>query len=157
IHSPIAFDWSADGRLWVVEMGDYPAGLPPSASLAPSGERAGAKGPARPAGEWDGVIGAPGGRVVILEDTNGDGRYDKSTVFLDGVSFPTGIIPWRNGAIVAAAPEIFYAEDTDGDGKADLRRTLFTGFVEGNPQHRLNGFDYGLDGWLYGANGDSGG
>ncbi|MEY2427757.1 MAG: hypothetical protein QOJ40_642, partial [Verrucomicrobiota bacterium] len=51
----------------------------------------------------------------------------------------------------------FYAEDTDGDGKADVRKTLFTGFNEGNQQHRMNGFDYGLDNWLYGANGDSGG
>jgi len=58
---------------------------------------------------------------------------------------------------VSAAPDIFYAEDTDGDGKADLRKVLYTGFNEGNQQHRLNGFDYGLDNWLYGANGDSGG
>src|SRR6185295_2140018 len=55
------------------------------------------------------------------------------------------------------APNIIYAEDTDGDGKADVRKVLFTGFVEGNQQHRCNGFDYGLDDWLYGANGDSGG
>ncbi|HEU0008977.1 MAG TPA: PVC-type heme-binding CxxCH protein, partial [Verrucomicrobiae bacterium] len=99
----------------------------------------------------------PGGRIKVLEDTDGDGRYDKSTVFLDNVNFPTGILPWRNGVLVAAAPEIFYAEDTDGDGKADKRKTLFTGFVEGNQQHRVNGFDYGLDNWIYGANGDSGG
>jgi putative membrane-bound dehydrogenase-like protein len=131
IESPVAFDWGADGKLWVVEMRDYPLGL-------------------------DGN-NRPGGRVVFLEDIDGDGRYDKSTVFLDDLSYPNGVIPWRKGILVSAAPEIFYAEDTDGDGKADLRKTLFTGFGEGNQQHRLNGFDYGLDNWIYGANGDSGG
>ena len=128
---PIAFDWGADGKLWVVEMGDYPLGL-------------------------DGK-GKPGGVVRFLEDTNGDGRCDKSTVFLDGLSYPSGLIPWRKGVIVAAAPDIFYAEDSDGDGKADVRRVLFTGFHQGNPQHLVNGLDFGLDGWIYGANGNSGG
>ena len=131
VKSPVAFEWGADGKLWVVEMGDYPLGL-------------------------DGK-GKPGGVIRYLEDTNGDGIYDKSTVFLEGVNFPNGIYPWRKGVIISAAPEVFYAEDTDGDGKADVRKTLFNGFNEGNQQHRANGFDYGLDGWLYGANGDSGG
>lgn len=129
LESPVAFEWSADGRLWVVEMPDYPQGL-------------------------DGR-GKAGGRVRILEDTDGDGIYDKTTLFLDGLNFPTGIMPWRNGIIVGAAPEIFFAEERDG--KCISRKTLFSGFREGNPQHRLNGFDYGLDGWIYGANGDSGG
>jgi putative membrane-bound dehydrogenase-like protein len=66
-------------------------------------------------------------------------------------------MPWRNGVLVSCAPDIFYAEDRDGDGKADHREILFTGFVEGNPQHRCNGFELGLDGWIYGANGDSDG
>ncbi len=131
VQDPIAFEWGADGKLWVVEMGDYPLGT-------------------------DGKEKS-GGRVKFLEDTDGDGRYDKSTLFLEGVNFPTGVMPWREGVIVSAAPEIFYAEDTDGDGKADVRKPLFTGFAEGNQQHRVNGFDYGLDNWLYGANGDSGG
>jgi len=131
VRDPIALDWGADGKLWVVEMGDYPLGV-------------------------DGK-GKPGGVVRFLEDTNGDGVYDKATTFLEGVPFPTGVLPWRNGVLVAAAPDIFYAEDRDGDGKADHREILFTGFVQGNQQHRLNGFDLGLDGWVYGANGDSGG
>jgi putative membrane-bound dehydrogenase-like protein len=124
-------DWGADGKLWVVEMGDYPLGI-------------------------DGR-GKFGGVVRFLEDTDGDLRYDKQTIFLDGLGFPTGVMPWRAGVLVACAPDIFYAEDTDGDGKADRREVLFTGFVEGNQQHRLNGFELGLDGWVYGANGDSGG
>jgi len=131
VTDPIAFEWGADGRLWVVEMKDYPLGKNND--------------------------GKPGGRIKFLEDLDGDGRYDKATVFLDGVNFPTGVMPWRNGVLVSAAPEIFYSEDTDGDGKADKREALFTGFSEGNPQHRVNGFEYGLDNWIYGANGDSGG
>ena len=131
VKDPIAFDWGADGKLWVVEMGDYPLGV-------------------------DGR-GKPGGVVRYLEDENGDGVYDKQTTFLDGLGFPTGILPWRQGVLVACAPDIFYAEDRDGDGKADFREVLFTGFSEGNQQHRLNGFELGLDGWVYGANGDSGG
>jgi putative membrane-bound dehydrogenase-like protein len=131
VMDPVAFEWGADGKLWVVEMADYPLGI-------------------------DGK-GKAGGRVKYLEDTNGDGTYDKATLFLDGVNFPNGIYPWRKGVVVSAAPEIFYAEDTDGDGKADVRKLLFSGFREGNQQHRINGFTYGLDNWLYGANGDSGG
>ncbi len=131
IESPVAFDWGADGKLWVVEMVDYPSGL--------DGE------------------GKSGGIVRYLEDTNSSGHYNKSTVFLEGLNFPNGIIPWRKGVLVSAPPEIFYAEDTDGDGKADTHETLFKGFREGNQQHRANGFDYGLDNWLYGANGESGG
>jgi putative membrane-bound dehydrogenase-like protein len=131
IQDPIAFEWGADGKLWIVEMGDYPLGL-------------------------DGR-GKPGGVVRFLEDTDGDGRYDKQATFLDGLGFPTGVMPWRNGVLVACAPNIFYAEDRNGDGRADTRDVLFTGFGEGNQQHRVNGFELGLDGWVYGANGDSNG
>ena len=126
IRDPVAFDWDERGRLWVVEMGDYP-----------SGEN--------------------GGRVQILEDTDKDGVYDKATTFLDGLAFPNGIHCWRGGVIITMAPEIFYAEDTDGDGTADVREALYQGFVEGNQQHRVNGLRWGLDGWLYLANGDSSG
>ncbi len=131
VKDPIAFEWGADGKLWVVEMGDYPMGI-------------------------DGH-GKPGGVVRYLEDTDGDGRYDKQTTFLENLGFPTGVMPWRDGVLVACAPDIFYAVDRDGDGKADHREVLYTGFGQGNQQHRLNGFELGLDGWIYGANGDSDG
>ncbi len=77
--------------------------------------------------------------------------------FVDGLNFPLGVMPWRNGVLITCAPDILYAEDTDGDGTADRREVLYRGFVEGNPQHRVNGLRWGLDNWIYGANGDSGG
>ena len=129
VQDPVFVDWGEDGRMWVVEMRDYP--LP--------------------------VDGRPMGVVKFLEDADGDGRYDKATVFAEGLSFPNGLIPWKKGLIISASPDILYAEDTDGDGRADRVEKLFSGFRVWNQQHLCNGFDYGLDNWLYGANGDSGG
>jgi len=130
VMDPVDIAWGPDGKAWVVEMADYPLGMDDH--------------------------GKPGGRVRWLEDTNGDGVYDKSTLFLDGLNFPNGCMPWRKGVLVTCAPEVFYAEDTDGDGKADVRRPLFTGFGEGNQQHRVNHPRWGLDNWVYLANGDGG-
>src|SRR5690606_32863234 len=67
------------------------------------------------------------GRVKLLTDTDGDGRPDKSTVFADGLMWPFGIMRWKDGVIVADAPEILYLEDRDGDGVAEVRDTLLTG------------------------------
>lgn len=132
VQSPIAFAWGPDGKFWVVEMGDYPLGI-------------------------DGK-GKPGGKIKYLEKTKpeGDGPYDKMTVFMDGLGFPTGVFPYKNGVLVTCAPDIFYAE-VGKDGKAAKKEILFTGFVEGNQQHRVNGLVWGIDNWIYGANGDSGG
>ncbi len=126
IRDPVAFDWDERGRLWVVEMGDYPLGL-------------------------------HRGRVRVLTDRDGDWVYDEAVTFLDELDFPSGIQCWRNGVLISMAPQVFYAADTDGDGSCDLRQPLYAGFVEGNQQHRVNGLRWGLDGWLYLANGDSGG
>ena len=131
IVDPVAIDWGAEGKLWVCEMHDYPAGLD---------------------GNWK-----PGGRVTFLEDTNGDGRYDKGTLFLDNLPFPTGVTAWNKGALVCAAPDIIYAEDTNGDGRADKVEKLFTGFATENYQARVNSLSLGLDNWIYGANGLIGG
>ncbi len=131
VKDPVAFDWGPDGKLWVAEMADYPLGIDEKGTF--------------------------GGRVRFLEDTNGDGTYDKSTLFMEGLGFPTGVMAWKKGVIVTTAPEVFYAEDTNGDGKADKHEALFTGFKKGNQQHRVNGLRWGLDNWVYLANGDSGG
>jgi putative membrane-bound dehydrogenase-like protein len=131
IESPVAIDWGADGRLWVCEMYDYPMGID---------------------GKWK-----HGGRIRVLQDTDGDGNYDKTTLFLENIPFPTGVTAWGKGVLVCAAPDILYAEDTDGDGKADVVRKLFSGFYTDNFQARVNSLSLGLDNWIYGANGLLGG
>ncbi|MEQ8790892.1 MAG: c-type cytochrome [Pirellulaceae bacterium] len=129
VADPIDVAFGPDGRVWVVEMGDYPLG----------------------------VDGNAGGRVRFLTDSNGDGNLDQSTLFLDGLNFPTSVAPWRDGVLVTAAPDLLFARDTDGDGRADTTRVLYTGFGEGNQQHRVNGLQWGLDNWIHVANGDSNG
>ena len=124
---PVAIAWDAAARLWVVEMADYPLGLDNK--------------------------GQPGGRVRILDDTDGDGRLDKSTLFADALPFPAGLLPWRDGVLVAAAPDILFLRDTDGDGRADAREVLISGLLQGNQQLRANGLRWGLDGWVYVAAG----
>ncbi|QDT05720.1 Cytochrome c [Rubripirellula lacrimiformis] len=131
VMDPVDFDWGPDGRLWVVEMADYPIGI--------NGD------------------GKPGGRVRVLEDRDGDGKYDHSTLFADNLSTPSGVLVWRNGILVTACPDVLYLEDTTGDGVADHVEKLYSGFTEGNQQHRVNGLRWGLDNWVYLANGDSGG
>lgn len=126
VLDPVAFDWDAQGRLWVVEMADYPSGM-------------------------DG--NAPGGRVRRLEDTDGDGRYETSVLFAEGLSFPNGIAVWRDGVVVTAAPQILFLADEDGDGVCDRREVILEGFMEGNQQLRVNGLRLGLDGLLWCASG----
>lgn len=130
IADPVNFAFGPDGRLWVAEMGDYPRGADDQ--------------------------GAPAGRIKILSDTNRDGVFDEATLFLDGLSYPNGVMPWRDGALVSCAPDIFFAKDTDGDGQADVRDVLLTGFPESNPQHRVNGFAFGLDNLVHLAHGANG-
>jgi putative membrane-bound dehydrogenase-like protein len=127
VIDPVAFDWDLQGRLWVVEMADYPLGM-------------------------DGQ-GKPGGRVRVLEDRDRDGVFERSELFADGLSFPTGILCYRDGVIVTAAPKLWLLKDTDGDLRADHSEVLFEGFNEGNQQLRLNHPRYGLDGWVYCASG----
>ncbi len=131
VRDPIDMVWGADGRMWVVEMADYPSGM-------------------------DGR-GKPGGRIRVLESTRGDGHYDKSTLFADGLRAPTSVLPWRKGVLVTTIPDVLLLEDLDGDGRADRVEKIFTGLGEGNEQHLANGLQWGLDGWLHMANGNSGG
>lgn len=89
------------------------------------------------------------GRVRLLQDTNGDGRPDRVTVFADQLVMPTGVMRWKKGLLVTDAPDIWYLEDTDGDGRADIRRAVLTGFSFVNPQSTVNNPIYGLDNWIY--------
>ncbi|WP_165073744.1 PVC-type heme-binding CxxCH protein [Paludisphaera rhizosphaerae] len=131
VVDPVEIAFDERGRMWVVEMRDYPNGPP------------------------DG--GKPLGRIKVLEDVNDDGVYDKATVFADGLLFANGLIPWRDGVIVTKAPAIVYLRDTDGDGKADSSETLYQGFATGNVQLRVSHPTLALDGWMYVANGLRGG
>jgi len=128
VTDPVSACYDADGRLYVVEMRGYPY-------------------PEK----------RPTGRVQRIEDADGDGRFDRGTVFLEGLSWPTGVVPYDGGVFVAAAPDILYAKDTDGDGVADVTRVVFTGFGTQNVQALLNGLLWGPDGWIYGVSGGNGG
>ena len=102
-------------------------------------------------------LGPTAGRIRLLEDRDADGRYEHATVFAQGLKFPNGVLAARGGVFVTAAPDILFLKDTDGDGQADQRQVVFTGFGEGNQQLRVNGLTWGLDNWIYGANGRSDG
>jgi putative membrane-bound dehydrogenase-like protein len=100
---------------------------------------------------------APSGRIRRLEDRDGDGRYEHATVFVGGLPFPNGVLPCAGGVLVTAAPDVWFFRDRDGDGQADQRHVVLTGFGEGNTQLRVNGLSWGLDNWIYAANGRSDG
>jgi putative membrane-bound dehydrogenase-like protein len=131
VVDPVALTFDEQGRVFVVEMRDYPNGI-------------------------DGK-GKVGGTIRFLEDTNGDGKADRSVVFAENLSFPTSIAPWKGGVIVTAPPEIIYLLDTDGDGRADRREVLLSGFHLGVTDSNVNGLRWGLDNRLHGVNGGNDG
>jgi putative membrane-bound dehydrogenase-like protein len=102
-------------------------------------------------------LGPASGRIRLLEDLDGDGRVDRSRIFASGIPYPTGVMPYRGGVLVTAAPDILFLKDEDGDGRAEFREAVFTGFKEGNQQHRVNGLLFAFDNHVHGTNGDSGG
>jgi putative membrane-bound dehydrogenase-like protein len=132
---PVAIRFDELGRMWVVEMRDYPNGPAP-------GEK-------------------PQSQIRILEDRDGDGRFETGHTFADGLLFATGVLPWTvgpvNGAIVTLSGKVVYMEDVDGDLRADRTEPWYQGFTEENPQLRANHPRLGLDGWIYIANGLRGG
>lgn len=131
VIDPVAVRFDEDGRMWVVEMRDYPTG--------PTKEA-----PAR-------------SRVSILKDADGDSFFETATVFADDLPFATGLQPWRGGAFVTMAGKVAYLKDTDGDDRADVVETWFTGFAEANTQLRANHPQLALDNHIYIANGLRGG
>jgi hypothetical protein len=98
---------------------------------------------------------APTGRISVLEDTDGDGRADKSTVFLDDLVLPRAISCVRGGVLVAEPPNLMFCRDTNGDGKCDEKTIIARDYgITGNPEHQPNGLMPALDNWIYSANYD---
>jgi len=128
VNSPVAMEWDENGRLFVCEMRGYSEDREKSLS-----------------------------RVSMLEDLDGDGRYDKSTVFADKLLWPTAVFCYDGGLFVGDAPDVFYFKDTDGDGKADVKKHVYTGFGTTNVQGLLNCFRWGLDNKIHLATSSTGG
>jgi len=131
VIDPVAIRFDERGRMWVAEMRDYPLGPP------------------------DG--GKPLSRIRVLEDRDHDGRFETATTFAEGLSFVTGLQPWRGGVFVTLAGRIAWMKDSDGDGMVDVDETWFTGFAEQNSQLRANHPRLALDNHVYVANGLRGG
>lgn len=125
VHNPIFFEFDPAGRIWVVEYQGYMRDLAGN-------------------GEDDPIC-----RVVVLEDTNGDGRADKSTVFLDKLVMPRSFAFVKGGLLLQEPPTLWFCEDTDGDLRCDKRTEVGQMGHAGNPQHTASGLRYGLDNWLH--------
>ncbi len=97
----------------------------------------------------------PEDSIAILQDSNGDGVMDKKHVFADKLELVTGFVFYRNGVIVASAPDIWYLEDTNGDEVADTRTKLYTGLGTFDTHAVINNLRWGLDGWIYATHGYS--
>jgi len=96
-------------------------------------------------------------RILILKDENKDGIYDKQILFAENLQLASSILPYKKGVLVAAPPYLLFVKDTDNDDHADTYDTLMSGFATGNLQHNFNGLTYGIDNWIYAANGGNSG
>jgi putative membrane-bound dehydrogenase-like protein len=129
VESPCALAFDDAGRLWVAENRGYPNQHDP-----------------------------PLGRIARLEDRDGDGHYESRLTFAEGLDYPNGLLPRPEGLYVTCAPDLLLLRDRDGDGRADERVVLLTGFATtGSTQLRVNDPTRGPDGWIWLANGLSGG
>jgi putative membrane-bound dehydrogenase-like protein len=130
IVKPMYVAWDERGRAWVVEARDYPHGLVNE--------------------------GEPGhDSIKICEDTDGDGRADKFTVFADGLNLATSLVFVNGGVLVSEARHMLFLKDTDGDDKADLRQAILPGWGTGDTHAMQSNLGRGFDNWLYGAVGYS--
>lgn len=96
-------------------------------------------------------------RIIRLIDTDEDGIYDERIIYADSLGVASSFMPYEGGMLVAAPPHLIYVKDTNEDGKVDVRENLMSGFSAGNLQHNFNGLTYGLDNWIYAANGGNSG
>ena len=98
------------------------------------------------------------GKISRLVDSDGDGKYDQRSVFVEGLTYPNGIMAWKGGVFVTCAPHIYYFKDTTGDGKADIQEIVLTGFnANRTAQIRTSHPTLALDGWIYVTSGLNGG
>ena len=122
LAKPLQMTFDTRGRLWVLTSPTYPHALPDE---------------------------KPNDKLIVLEDTNGDGRADKSTVFADHLYIPTGFALGDGGVYIAQQPMLMFMKDTNGDGKADERRILLHGFGTEDSHHSIHAWQWGPDGALY--------
>ena len=122
LNKPIQMNFDAAGRLWVASSEAYP--MIEVGQTAPD-------------------------KILILEDTNADGKADTSTVFADGLLIPTGVEPGHGGCYVAQSTDLLFLKDTNGDGRADLKQRVLSGFGTEDTHHNLHTLRWGPDGRLY--------
>ena len=122
LNKPIHMNFDPEGRLWVASSEAYP--MIEVGQAAPD-------------------------KILVLEDTTGDGRADRSTVFAEGLLIPTGIAPGDGGVYVAQSTDLLFLKDTDGDGRADVRERVLSGFGTEDTHHNLHTLQWGPDGRLY--------
>jgi putative heme-binding domain-containing protein len=122
IAKPIQMNFDAEGKLWIASSSVYPHIKP--------GEKANDK-------------------ILVIEDRDGDGRADRTSVFADNLLIPTGVVPGDQGVYVVNSTELLHLQDVDGDGKADRRRVILSGFGSEDTHHLLHTLRWGHDGALY--------
>lgn len=130
VVNPIYMNWDERGRLWVIETVDYPNEI-------------------KDDDEGD-------DRIKILEDTNGDGKADKTTIFADKLNIPTSFTFVNGGILVSMAPSFVFLKDTTGDDKADVRQTMLTGWGKRDTHAQASNLRYGMDNMIWGVVGYSG-
>ncbi|MBI3414771.1 MAG: ThuA domain-containing protein [Verrucomicrobia bacterium] len=162
VEKVISLDWAPDGKLWVAETPEYPNGRTINKNDVAIAIRSGNH--PESFGQTDKENRPARDRISWLEDTNGDGIMDKKHVFADvdhgvpgGLELVTSVVPYKDGVIVAQAPDILWLRDTNGDGVCDKVETLYTGFGNFDTHAVINNFRWGLDGWVYTAVGYSAG
>ncbi len=131
IINPIAMNWDEKGRLWVIETVDYPNTVREEQGIGDD-------------------------KVKILEDTDGDGKADKVTVFAEKLNIPTSFTFYDGGIVVSQAPHFLFLKDTNGDDKADIRETIIDGWGVSDTHAGPSNLQYGIDNNLYGVVGYSG-